>query len=165
FTFTSPGGVPTFSNISVTATCFEGSTTSTANPCDVFGPNNNTNTVTFTNIVQYLPATTSTIVFNNLDQTGSDVLRVRFTGGGLVDALGQTRNVTTAATPNESFFCSSSTGNPRVTCDGTEQVQFTTFTGSLRAVPSPFSALLLLPLGPLALLRRRLRARLSGMNA
>ncbi len=141
------GGV--FSNVSVTANCFDGAS-GQGNPCDVFGPSNNTNTVTFIGtVVDYNGS--NQITFKNSAASGTDVLRIIFAGGALVNAPA-TRNLTASG----SYFCSSSGGgSPNLTCAGDEQARFTTFTGSLRAVPTPLSALALLPVACLSFFRKR----------
>jgi hypothetical protein len=143
--FNFAGGV--FTNVSVTATCFQGTGTT---PCLFFGPGNNTNTVTFTGtVVNYNGS--NQITFKNSAAAGTDVLRIIFEGGALINGPA-TRNLVASG----SYFCSSSSGGGQnLNCDGLSQARFTTFTGSLRAVPTPLSALALLPVAGVSFFRKR----------
>ena len=102
----------------------------------------NTADFTFTNVGTYTPAT------NLLSFNVSGISLNLTLAGAITETPFQTISLSTPG----------SYTNPANTGLSPDLRTFTAVSGSIRSVPAPFSALLLLPLAPLALLRRRLRA-------
>ena len=99
---------------------------------------------TFTNVGTYTPA-------SNL---------LAFSSGGVSLNLSLAGVIT--ETPFQSIALSTPGNytNPANTGVSPDLRTFTSVSGSIRAVPSPFSALMMLPIGSLAFLRRRAITRL-----
>ncbi|MCT0225928.1 hypothetical protein [Synechococcus sp. CS-1328] len=100
---------------------------------------------TFTNVGTYTPAA-NLLTFS----TGSVSLNLSLAG-----AITETPFQTIALSTPGNYT------NPANSGLSPDLRTFTSVSGSIRAVPSPFLALLLLPIGSLALLRRRVLTRLA----